>query len=98
MIRYIAGLDWSGDPGDPSKNPEGNPLLVVCSCHVKVEDHFLLDDTLKRLRSQLRVSENYIFKHMRSVQSTRNMFMNAMIGCPVVIHVGIVDRRAWSLD
>lgn len=87
-----SGLDWSGDPGAPQG---GNPWFVVAVCHVEWEQFHEFEMTMTNLRMALRVSDHYVFKHMRSVERTKRQFFDMLISAPVRATVLAIDKRGW---
>lgn len=95
MVIYT-GLDWSGSPGDPKKVPGANPWLALVAVHVEESALPDLRTALAQARIELRLPEDYPFKHLASSPRTRTAFFAAMRRLPLAVHAHLIDTRDWD--
>jgi hypothetical protein len=97
-MKYVTGLDWSGNPGDPALTPNCSPLLVYAAVHAPTSEISSVQAALREARQLLRLREDYPFKHSGSAQKTRQIFFGALNKTPIFASALIIDKREWDLD
>lgn len=95
MARFVSGLDWSGDPGSPSRAVQGNQLFVMCACHVSRDDLGEVAVRWDQLKRELGLPSGHTFKHVRSRPVTREKFFRLVGSLPLLFTVEIVDKTRW---
>jgi len=98
LKRYVTGLDWSGDPGDPKKSAKANHAFVVAICTVALMDHEVLDECLASLRQRLGVSPTHVFRHSDASTRSRKEFFRALSSAPVTMKCLLVDKNDWDSE
>ena len=78
LAMITSGLDWSGDPGDHRFGHGLNPWLVVAVVHFDDAGLLELLDSLKGVRSKLRLPANDCFKHLASAERTQHVFFQSL--------------------
>lgn len=96
--RFLTGLDWSGDPGDPRKTNRLNTRIVVATCTVDLGQHELLDAELHAVRRHFGFEARHVFRHADSRPSDREVFFRAISEMPIGVACICIDKRAWSSD
>jgi hypothetical protein len=94
-VKYITGLDWSGDPGNPVLTPSRSPLLTYASVHAPIEEIECVKIALREARRKLRLPEDFPFKHSGSSLKTRQIFFAAVNRTPVFCTALVIDKRDW---
>lgn len=98
MARFVSGLDWSGDPGDPRKSAKANHAFIVSICTVALMDHEVLDECLTNLRKRLGVSPAHVFRHSDASTRSRKEFFSALSSAPVTMKCLLVDKNDWDSE
>lgn len=98
MIRFVSGVDWSGDPGDPKKAVRENQLLVMCACHVQKGELEQASARLAHLKAKLDLASDHVFKHVRSKPATRQAFYRAVGETSLAFSVLVIDKSKWSTE
>ena len=94
-IQYVSGLDWSGDAGDIANAVRSSPYLVVGMSHIHVTHRQDLSDAVHRLRDELRLPSQYVFKFARSSDRTREHFLDLLATLEISYTAAAIDRRRW---
>jgi hypothetical protein len=89
-----AGLDWSGDPGDPTKAGSSKDL-VFAIVHVREDDLDQVEHALASVRSDRGLPPNYAVKFKHAREAIRDRFFRAMVECPIQVNVLLVEKRLW---
>lgn len=95
-MRFYTALDWSGDPGDPTKPSVYDPFLVLAAIHVAAEDVAILQQVVAEANRALRQPDRRPFKHVGASARARQVFFEAVGRAPFAAHVLFIDKRRWG--
>lgn len=96
MINYQSALDWSGDPGDPSRSPGSTPNLALVVVTFAVYAIPSLHDCLRRVRETRRLHADYQFHHVSSKEGVREGFFRELAKVDLRIFARTVDKKLWD--
>jgi hypothetical protein len=96
VIRFITGVDWSGDAGDPALAIRDNQWLVFVACHVEKDGLEDFVESLERIKVTLGLPQSHTFKHVRSREAMRGHFFRALRDTSVRFDVLAIDKLKWT--
>jgi hypothetical protein len=96
MARFVSGLDWSGDSGDPRRTPGKSPLLVLAIAHLAVADWELLEASIARVRIRRWLPADFAFHFHRMSLQVREAMFDELVAIPDHAHALVIDKRLWS--
>lgn len=95
LVDHFTGIDWSGDPGNPSK-PGASRNLVLTAAHVAKSDLQKLVTILADLRMSRSLPDNYVFKFSGMEDKIRKAFFSAMTRAPIKVTASFVAKSGWG--
>lgn len=97
-MRFVTGVDWSGDAGDPSRAVRENLWLVIAACHV--EKHRLEETAqcLSTVKQDLGLEDAHVFKHVRSTEKLRAHYFKAICDTPMKFSVLAIQKSDWPRE
>lgn len=95
--RYVTGIDWSGDLGEPS-NAESSRWIVLSAVHIPSDEIEALTNALLKARRRRKLPDHYVFKYSGSRPAIRESLFEALSNVDFRSTILGIDKRTWSFD